>query len=87
MNGSKCQSTKVDLCKLGSYEQCTNNKKPVFKSCDCHEPNSILCDETENLSEKCLHDFKVFDDMKTPFKDNKENTRINMFHSSKENSF
>lgn len=86
MNGSKCQSTKVDLCKLGSYKQCTNNKKPIFKSCDCHEANSILCDDTENISEKCLHDFKVFD-MKTPFKDNKENTRVNMFHSTKKTVF
>ena len=52
MNGSKCQSTKVELCKLGSYKQCTNNKKPIFKSCDCHEANSILCDDTENVSRK-----------------------------------
>lgn len=86
MNGSKCQSTKVELCKLGSYKQCTNNKKPIFKSCDCHEANSILCDDTENVSEKCLDNFKVYD-MKTPFKDNKENTRVNMFHSSKKTVF
>ena len=86
MNGSKCQATKVDLCKLGSYKQCTNNKKPIFKSCDCHDPNSILCDSKDNVSEKCLHDYQVFD-MKQKFKDNKNNTRVNMFHSNKKTVF
>ena len=86
MNGSKCQATKVDLCKLGSYKQCTNNKKPIFKSCDCHDPNSILCDRKDNVSEKCLHDYQVFD-RKQKFKDNKNNTRVNMFHSNKKTVF
>jgi len=86
MNSSKCLATKVDLCKLGSYKQCTNNKKPIFKSCDCQDPNSILCDRKDNVSEKCLHDYQVFD-MKQKFKDNKNNTRVNMFHSNKKTVF
>ncbi len=86
MNGSKCQSTKVELCKLGSYDQCTNNKKPKFKSCDCSEPNSILCNDNDNLSEKCLHDYKVFENKK-PLEDNKNNTRVNIFHSTKKTVF
>ena len=86
MNGSKCQSTKVDLCKLGSYKQCTNNRKPLFKSCDCHEPNSILCDDNDNISEQCLRGHNVYD-LKKPYKDNKNNTRVNMFHSAKKTVF
>lgn len=54
MNSGKCHNTKVEHCPMGSYKQCTNNKKIVVNNCDCHDRNSILCQDNMKLSEKCL---------------------------------
>ena len=86
MNNSKCFNTKVNECKLGSYKQCTNNKKPVLKQCDCYERSSLMCKNNENLSVKCLIENNHYDNKKQ-HKNNPNNTRVGMFNSDKETPF
>ena len=54
INSGECYNTKVDFCPMGCYKQCTNNVKHNIKNCDCNNRNSLLCQDNEHLSEKCL---------------------------------
>ena len=86
LNSSKCLQTKVDKCELGSYKQCTNNIKPKLKTCDCNNRSSLLCNDDENLSEKCLMENKMYD-TNNQYNNNESNTRVGMFNSDYQTVF
>ena len=86
MNNSKCFQTKVDECKVGSYKQCTNNKKHTIKTCDCYERSSLLCNENENLSIKCLIENNHYK-TKKKYNNNPNNTRVGMFNVDRKTPF
>ena len=86
MNNSKCFETKVDECKVGSYQQCTNNKKHTIKTCDCYERSSLLCKENENLSVKCLLENNHYE-AKKKYNNNSNNTRVGMFNTDRKTPF
>ena len=65
-----CYLNKTDNCRMGSYNQCTNNIKPI-NNCDCKEPYFELC--SPNISQKKnTHVYRVKD---------LNNHRVNMYNS------
>ena len=67
-----CYLNKEDNCRVGSYNQCTNNVKST-SNCDCKEPYFELC--SPNISPKktpTVYDFRHLN-----------NHRVNMYNSEK----
>lgn len=65
-----CYLNNDDKCKVGSYNQCTNNIKPT-NHCDCKEPFFELC--SPNILPKRnsnIYDLRYLD-----------NNRVNMYNS------
>ena len=85
LDKAKCFESKVDLCPMSSYKQCTNNTYPIGDSkCNCLEKSYELCKQNQQFSEKCYYN-KV---IKKPdihiIGDNScKNNRVNMYHGKK----